>query len=204
MSFILDALRKSENERQQATIPGISNVPAVVHRTRMPRWTMGVIAGLATCLVLLSWAWLRDVGPSDGSVTAFTAPPSTPLQPTTRSDADAIRSLAREARQPALNATVGTPSAPGQSSGGSAPSTPAAAATPIVSMADFQASGGGLPELNLELHVFSPSPAERFVFINSTKYREGEPMREGPRLRSITEGGVILEYQGQSLLLPRE
>ena len=34
MSFILDALRKSESERQQSAVPGISDVPAVVHSTQ--------------------------------------------------------------------------------------------------------------------------------------------------------------------------
>lgn len=61
-----------------------------------------------------------------------------------------------------------------------------------------------MPELNLELHVFSAVPGDRFVFINSSKYLEGESLPEGPRLDAITEEGVVMSHRGQSFLLPRE
>ena len=82
----------------------------------------------------------------------------------------------------------------------SAPASPAIIATPVVTMAEIQATGNLLPELKMELHVFSSSPTERFVFINSAKYREGETLPEGPRLEAITEEGAILSYREQSFL----
>jgi type II secretory pathway component PulC len=36
------------------------------------------------------------------------------------------------------------------------------------------------------------------------KYREGESLREGPVLTTITPDGVILDYQGRSFLVTRE
>ena len=77
-------------------------------------------------------------------------------------------------------------------------------AAPMLTLAQYRASGGALPELNLELHVYSTTAAERFVFINSSKYVEGQTLAEGPRLGAITEDGAILIHQGRSLLLPRE
>jgi general secretion pathway protein B len=54
------------------------------------------------------------------------------------------------------------------------------------------------------LHVFSGEPADRFVFINMTKYRENSKLSEGPVIKQITADGVVLEYQGTDFLLPRE
>lgn len=204
MSFILDALRKSENERQQAAAPGISDVPAVVHRNKVPGWMLGVIAGLTVGVIVLGWAWLTGVGADNVANTATQDRPLGPVEtPVPGAGTGEVRSLAREVRQP--GAVENPPGAPTQ--------TPAVSAEPasltlysgsILTMGELQGSGADLPELNLELHVFSTSPADRFVFINSAKYLEGESLPEGPRLVEITEEGVVLNHRNQSFLLPRE
>lgn len=230
MSFILDALRKSETERQKAQVPGIGDTPMVVHQKHVPRWTVGLITCLSVCLVVLGWFWLRDTGtdmgqdaagpvasstqtatggaasPDQTSIDgASSTPPAVPIAamaPVARADGE-IRDLSVEARQ----ITV----APGPASAGSttaqaaaAPAIPEAFAAPMLTLAQYRASGGALPELNLELHVYSPAAAERFVFINSSKYVEGQTLAEGPRLGAITQDGAVLVHAGQSLLLPRE
>ena len=45
---------------------------------------------------------------------------------------------------------------------------------------DLAASGTALPELHLDIHVYSANPAERFVFVNMRKYAEGQALKEGP------------------------
>lgn len=58
--------------------------------------------------------------------------------------------------------------------------------------------------LSLDVHVFSPAPTERFVFINMEKYREGETTKEGLLVSRIVADGVILEGDGQRFrLLPQ-
>lgn len=208
MSFILDALRKSENERQQTAVPGISDVPAVVRRASAPAWLLGLTAGLTACTLLLGWAWLSGLGagapevsapgPATGETGTLTSPETGFAAPVT--GGGNVRSLAREARQSAgeerSSATAETPPAERPPPGGQA--------DPAVTMAELLASGADLPELNLELHVFSAAPAERFVFINSAKYLEGETLPEGPRLVRITEDGVVLDYRSYSFLLQRQ
>ena len=61
-----------------------------------------------------------------------------------------------------------------------------------------------LPDMHLDIHVYSGQPAGRFVFINMRKYKERAALAEGPLVKEITPEGVILEYQGTSFLLPRE
>ena len=70
---------------------------------------------------------------------------------------------------------------------------------------DVRAGGSlGLPDMHIDLHVYSSNPAERFVFINMNEYREQDTTEEGPRLQRITPEGALLEYRGSTFLLARD
>jgi general secretion pathway protein B len=66
------------------------------------------------------------------------------------------------------------------------------------------ASGTNLPDLRLDIHVYSEKPGERFAFVNMRKYTEGQTLSEGPTLERITPDGIVLSSQGQRFLLPRQ
>ena len=242
MSFILDALRKSETERQKAQVPGIGDAPLVVHQKHVPRWTVGLIACLTAGLVVLGWFWLRGAGTgadqdmaasstqatpaasvASQAVTGTATSSTLPASPAEAADTVSfrigeIRNLSEEALQGTVTTGVadaaGVPAPPETTSMADAASAPAPPATtvpapevlaaPMLTLAQYRATGGALPELNLELHVYSPTAAERFVFINATKYVEGQTLTEGPRLGAITQDGAVLVHEGRSLLLPRE
>jgi general secretion pathway protein B len=83
---------------------------------------------------------------------------------------------------------------------------PAAADAPadeltLPSAEALAAQGIALPTLRLELHAYSAKPADRFVFINGTKYLEGATLAEGPRLLKIAPNGAVLVYLGRRFLL---
>ena len=61
-----------------------------------------------------------------------------------------------------------------------------------------------LPDLHIDIHVYSENAAERFVFVNMKKYDEGSFLDEGPLIKAITEEGVILEQNDISFLLPNK
>jgi len=61
-----------------------------------------------------------------------------------------------------------------------------------------------LPEMHLDVHVYATKPADRFVFINMRKYKEGNTLQEGPVLERIRRDGVVLNYQGVRFILPRQ
>lgn len=229
MSFILDALRKSETERQKAQVPGIGDAPLVVHQKHVPRWTVGLIAGLSVGLLVLGWFWLRDTG-TDQDAASVAASSTQTISGVATSSTETNTAAATSSTPPASPATaiapesgpigevrdlsaeaLQAPVAPSPAGARSAPTpeaattpTPEVFAAPMLTLAQYRASGGALPELNLELHVYSPTAAERFVFINSSKYVEGQTLAEGPRLGAIIEDGAVLIHQGRSLLLPRE
>ena len=61
-----------------------------------------------------------------------------------------------------------------------------------------------LPDLHLDVHVFATKPADRFVYINMRKYREGSALADGLTLERIRRDGVVLNYHGLRFVLPRQ
>lgn len=64
MSFILDALKKSETERQRASGPALFEVKVASPRARFPVWAVFVGVLLAVNLLVLLWVLLRNDKPT--------------------------------------------------------------------------------------------------------------------------------------------
>ena len=60
-SFILDAFRKSEHERQRSTVPGLAQVPLATPQPQLPRWAVIVMGVLAAVVVALGGAWWTSI-----------------------------------------------------------------------------------------------------------------------------------------------
>jgi general secretion pathway protein B len=67
---------------------------------------------------------------------------------------------------------------------------------------DAVANGSQIPDLRLDLHVYDANPANRFVFINMRKLRQGESLPDGVRVDQITPTGAELTFRGQRFTLP--
>jgi general secretion pathway protein B len=74
---------------------------------------------------------------------------------------------------------------------------------PTISELDLTGANA-LPEMHLDVHVYATKAAERFVYINMRKYREGATLAEGPVLERIRRDGVVLDYHGLRFVLPRQ
>jgi general secretion pathway protein B len=79
-----------------------------------------------------------------------------------------------------------------------------APAQPALPTADEISARGGVPELHLDLHVYGARTQDRFIFVNSRKYREGDTLQEGPIVEQITESGAVLNYKGSRFILSRD
>ena len=216
MSFILDALKKSESDRQQHGPAEFASVPTSNGRQGAPRWlwVLGVL--LAINLVVLTGLLLRP----DVAVA-----PAVSVQVPTDSDSFAEQvAQARQnmppreeprtdARQPA--ATDYSPAAVRNTPATTTPATTAPPATParqqsantasLPTIHEVLANGTvTLPALHVDIHVFADAPKDRFVFINMNKQVEGSRLAEGPIVEEITTDGVVLNYNGTSFLLPRD
>ncbi|MDH3547581.1 MAG: general secretion pathway protein GspB [Gammaproteobacteria bacterium] len=208
MSFILDALKKSETERQQQSGGELSTVPTSSPQPRPLRWLwlLGVL--LAVNLAVLIGILLRSDSPpaQPPIVDKLLADPPPVSAPADTPPADASASFAEQVAEARKNQPLET---------NTAVTAPAAAVTPpapvirsasrIPSIDELRLDGSlQLPELHIDIHVYSDVPGDRFVFINMVKHRERSRLAEGPVVDEITTDGVILEYQGRKFLLPRE
>jgi general secretion pathway protein B len=84
MSFILDALKKSEVERQRQAIPGLMDSRPLPPRAKFPLWAAALIALLVVNLLILAVVLTRHASPATASLTApatasSTAPATAPV-----------------------------------------------------------------------------------------------------------------------------
>ena len=81
MSFILDALKKSEHERQRQAIPGLVESSIARPRQRLPIWAtaLGALLGINLIVLLIVLArsgWTTPAGPAQVAVASATAIPA--------------------------------------------------------------------------------------------------------------------------------
>ena len=68
MSFILDALKKSENDRQRQSAPALFEVKVAAPRRSFPLWAVGLAVLLGVNVLILLWFVLRQ--PASGNSAA--------------------------------------------------------------------------------------------------------------------------------------
>lgn len=218
MSFILDALKKSDSDRQRKSQPESAFVATGPNTAPNSRWLWLVGVLLVVNVVVLSVVLLRPAGQSgEPAATVPLQAESTSAQaPSTfkelvseakRSQTAADRELSSAATATTTEppATVDAPvpvSAPETAARSNEPSTTTVA---YKTFNEVRAEGSvQLPDLHLDLHVYDEAPADRFVFVNMSKYKENATLGEGPRVTEIVPEGVILQHGGVQFLLPRE
>jgi len=212
MSYILDALRRSEPPRQLA-------------------WLALPIVGV---LALLAGAYLLFLRPADKPpetiahasidaepIAAPSVPPPTPAPapkpqntpaPTVKAPpapqkqaAPPVRDLVEQTRITPKPAPRTLEYAPTQ-----AAVSPPTSAFPARSGADvrllrvmppdFQRA---LPEMVVNIHVYAAAEAERILYINNRQYHAGDKVRDDVVVEEIVEDGAVLNFRGQRFKLPR-
>lgn len=213
MSFILDALKKSEIERQRQTVPGLMDTRSPTRRNRLPLWAAALGALLVVNLLALTWVLMhrRSAAAAPGPAVAVAAKPATAPPPAAHfSPLDAAPEYAPEIpvpfaadQRPASHETA--PAAHRPDPLLSEANDPPENQEILPSISELNLTGAqALPELHLDVHVYATKPSERFVYINMRKYHEGSVLQEGPKVERIRRDGVVLDYQGLRFILPRQ
>jgi hypothetical protein len=190
VSFILDALRKSESERRREAPPGLAHLPSAVPRSHAPPWVWIVMSILVVGLLGLTALWWQSTqtGPRSG-IEASGAAIESP-----RPSAPATESRALP--------TSGVSQPNGRAASVPIDSPDPASSLPTV--AEVRALGLALPELNLQLISYSENASQRFVFINGFRYGQGQRVQNGPLIVSISADRVVLQQQGRDFVLTAE
>jgi len=156
MSFILDALKKSESDRQRQSGPALFEVRVAPPRTRLPPWGITIALLLAVNLGVVMWMLLRHegragpaagaiatvpggaaAGPQPAGATSSAPPPGGPSVPVVAASAPA------GAAPPATALTAAAGNAVASTVMTAPTTTPAAAATAVEGAAG---GAGGAPD----------------------------------------------------------
>ena len=207
MSYILDALKKSEQERGHGNIPDVQTVHSSSLNYRSEKrtiWPYFLIAIVSLNLLAITYFIINKEDPvstqeivptvtatavaEEKIITAVESEPYTEPTPEISSIPTVKQSIAS---QPA--AVTATP-------------TPAVESKAVEfteykpSIVDYyelpESIKQQLPVINISAHVYSSNPIQRSVVINNNFMEEGEYVLDGLILYEITSDGAIFNYQG--------
>ena len=218
MSYILDALKKADQERSLGEVPDLEAAHwGERRRKRAYRWVWIVAALLLINGVLLYLLLDRDddlisdAGEMPASIDTI---PVTPVTPVPRVE-KTVESVLRDKPRPREPVYV-PPVAPTRSPpprvrqlpstavvdpvpvyAPPAPSQPAATSD-VPEWNDLSLEfRSGLSMPSIDVHVYSDDPGRRFILMDLQKYREGETLGNGAVLEEILPGSIQLYYQGR-------
>ena len=196
MSYILDALRKSDQQRRSKAAPTLLTLqPSAVVRKRPAYLTYGLLA-----VILIGGGvvigWLHPWQPEPAAVKQVESKPieSKPGPPVPAASEIASRAkpdgVLPEARTPASN------TAPSPERRVDIAAADAAGET-VVEMEKLPTPiREEVSKIKISVHAYSNTPAHRLVGIGSRILHEGDYLIPGLKLEEITPDGMILGYKG--------
>jgi general secretion pathway protein B len=226
MSYLLEALRKSQAERErqvpdlQTPAPEWSDEDPAPERSR---WLVVIAAGLLLIVVLLAVLIWRLGNPVTKPAEVPVPAPAALAAPAPMPSPGANDNPVRVRAQPLPGLRTGRPAAPGDSApafgainAGPAPVDRARAApepspsltnveldAPLPSVYELpEALRLRLPPMKMNSHIYSTDPAASFVMINDAVLNPGQALGDGLTLVTITPDGAVLRIDGQKFLLP--
>jgi general secretion pathway protein B len=217
MSYILDALRRADAERQQGHVPGLHATPAAdLPQAQRRAWSplarllaLGVL--LATAGLALLWFWPAPPASPSAPVQAAVQPlPPVAAPPQMPAAALPIVVSAAPAAPATPASTVATPQAKPADAGAAPAATlpvvpkpaaaPAVRALPLASLPPDERRQ--LPPLVQGGSVWSDSAASRFVILDGQVLREGDPVAPGVVLERIERKAAVLRWKDQRIEVP--
>jgi general secretion pathway protein B len=219
MSYILDALKKSEQQRLTAGVPSLTSEPPVLMESGgpAPHWKLLAAALLALNAGALGWWLLRPpappLPPGQPSV-PISAPEKTPAaqaaldparpaqrseeRPATPSSASGIASVNTHIQSPAPPprdkpaAIAGLAAAPAPRSAEAAPPPPVRLG--VVALADLPPSvRSALPPL--KIGGYAEGPNGMMVVVDDRLLSEGDEFGAGLRVVKISPEGAIFSFR---------
>jgi general secretion pathway protein B len=209
MSYVLEALKRADAQRERGQVPGLNAQPAdlpplddSVPAARRAPGLLLAAAGILLVVLLGAWWWSR---PAPVVVTSASAPAPAPAP--AQSPVVAPPAPAEAVAPPVEPLRVTPKPAP-------APPAPAVAAAP---KADVAASSPGritplrelpeatrreLPQLVIGGSMYSAQPSQRLVILNGQVFHEGAQVGPDLVVEQIRPKSVVLRFRQQRYEMP--
>lgn len=198
MSYILDALRKSDQQRRLGAVPTLQAASvAAAPPERSPMLLYGLLTLLLIVATVTAVAWLRPRAPEAAVLASSVArPPELPVrQPAAVVVPQPV--LVAAAQLPPLAIPPVAVPIPAQIAPAVRRKAPTAAMAESPASSELPASmRKQLPPISVAVHAYSSTPADRLVSINGRMLREGDTMAPDLKLEQITPDGMIFAYRG--------
>ena len=216
MSYILDALRRADSERERGSVPGIHAQPVPLvsddePRPQRPRASvpaLWVVCGAGAILIAaLAWSLLgREAPPVAAAAPSVVVPAMPPPVPAPLAAAPSPAL----APMPVAPAPEAGPRKPGPIEMAAAPpqaARPAAKAEPAAKPASAETRVLALNELPEEVRralpalvvggaMYSETPANRMLIINGQLLHEGDKVAPDLTLEQIKLKAAVLKFKG--------
>ena len=162
MSFILDALKKSENDRQRQSGPALFEVRVAPPRTRLPLWAITIAVLLVVNLGIVMWMLLRHQGHASSTPGSEPVTPASATVSATRNPVPMVATSAPAPPGSAAPALAAPPTAVGNVANTAAANTAAtpAAATPAATSAASSSGPGAVNGAPDSTNAEDYAPAE--------------------------------------------
>lgn len=223
MSYILDALRRAQSERERGRLPGLQTQPAVPSPTtgaavenRLRGRELALAGLLLAAAVAGAWWWHRQTPASPPAAVAVVpqGPPPAAPAPVPAPAAPAATLPIVVSAPPAPPAAT-PPAAPREPPAAAPPSlaatptapvtatTPPAAAAPPTQLAALPPElRRELPPLEIGGSVWSENPASRFVIVNGQLVHEGQAAAPGVVVERIAQRSAVLRWRALRIEVP--
>jgi len=197
MSYILDALKKSDQQRRLGSVPTLLYAPVVVAEPERPQRLMYIFWGLITLIAsVMVIGWLQPGQTETHTKIEIDQPHSEPppIAPVPPYPVDMVAAPKKKLTVPTQLTTRRTPSI---TAGTVNQPTPIAPLPPsILESADLPLSiVQALPAMSVGVHAYSSKPRDRLVSINNKLLREGDQMATDLKLEQITPDGMIFSFR---------
>jgi general secretion pathway protein B len=206
MSYILEALRKAEEKREQEEP---SKVPTFLMGTAREsgRRVMWPYFLLVAALLLNAGLALWRLTPRETPSAPASVETPAPIAPAAvaRVPAKDLNKHASPALRPQKTTVAvvhATPKPPAASETASNPKVrvekprPTASGT-VLSLSELPpAVRSALPAFRISGHAYTPEPQTRVVRVNEKILQEGQDLLPGLRVEEIVQGGIIMSYEG--------
>ena len=200
MSYILDALRQVERERQhrqQPLLPVASPQP-LLRRGWIGLILLGLLLNAALLAIILNRPHPPPILVTPEPVLPVVPQATPPRRQATRPAPKPTPVAPQVSRKKPVEPVTAT-SAPVRSP--AVQSSEPTAMPPVLDVLPGNARRN-IPALKLDVHSHSGEAGQRFVVINGRRYREGERLEEGPVLEAVTINGATLRQGRQRFQLP--